>query len=120
MKLLNELFEILESSGRDSGFSVTIRIAPDHMIYKGHFPGHPVTPGVILIQMVQELIELHLKKTIRLIEMPNCKFLKIVNPETENMATVSVDIASTNGFLQVRASGQNSSGIFFKLNAIYN
>ena len=35
-----------------SGFNVILN--PDHLIYKAHFPGQPVTPGVCILQMIQE------------------------------------------------------------------
>jgi len=119
MKLLNSLFEIVESSGSNTGFSVTIRILADHIVYIGHFPGYPVTPGVVLIQMVHELIEHHLKKSIRLVEIFNCKFLKIVNPEKESLAIISVDVFSKDEILHVKALGKNDSGSFLKLDAVY-
>ena len=120
MKLLNNLFEIVESSGSASSFSVTIRLLPDHFVYKGHFPGYPVTPGVIFIQIIHELVEHHLKKDIRLAEISNSKFLRIVNPEKESLAVFSVNLTSKNGFLHVKAAGQNSSGNFFKLDVVYS
>ncbi len=119
MELLNDLFEIIESSVEASGFSVRIRILPNHIVYKGHFPGYPVTPGVIFVQIVHELAEAHLKRKIRLVELLNCKFLKIVNPNEENRATFSVDLISKHSLLYVKAFGNNNSGTFFKLNAVY-
>jgi len=119
MKLLNDLFEIIDSSGNGSGLSVTIRIKSDHIVYKGHFPGYPVTPGVVFLQIVHELLEHHLKKEIRLVEISSTKFLKIVNPEKENTATISVEVASKDSLLRVKALGKNSLGIFFKFDAIY-
>ena len=120
MKLLNNLFEIVESAGNSSGFLVTIRILPEHIIYKGHFPGYPVTPGVVFIQIIHELVEYHLKKAIRLVEISNCKFLKIVNPEKESSAMISTSIISKEELFHVKALGKNSSGIFFKLDAVYS
>src|SRR5215216_4911169 len=112
MKLLNNLFEIIESSVEASGFSVTIRILPDHIVYKGHFPGYPVTPGVIFLQIVHELLESHLKRKIQLVELVRCKFLKIVNPKEQNLATFSVDLISKGSLLYIKAVGNNNSGIF--------
>jgi 3-hydroxyacyl-[acyl-carrier-protein] dehydratase len=119
MKLLDNLFEIVERSDTSSGFSVTIQIASNHIVYKGHFPGYPVTPGVVFIQIIHELLELHLKKAIRLIEISNCKFLKIVNPEKETNAVISADLVWRDELLHVKASGKNNTGSFFKLHAIY-
>ena len=119
MDLLNDLFEIIESSDEASGFLVKINILPDHIVYKGHFPGHPVTPGVIFIQIVHELAEAHFKRKIRLVEILNCKFLKIVNPNEENEATYSVELITKESLVYVKAFGRNNSGVFFKLSAIY-
>ena len=119
MELLNSLFEIIERSETPSGFLVTIRLHPDHVIFKGHFPGYPVTPGVIFLQIVHELTQLHLKKTIRLIELPNCKFLKIINPEQENVVVIAASNTVEQQCLHVKAFGKTGSDIFFKLDAQY-
>ncbi|MBQ0740088.1 3-hydroxyacyl-ACP dehydratase, partial [Aquimarina celericrescens] len=37
--------------------TVTITINKNHKIFKGHFPGNPVTPGVCMIQIIKELAE---------------------------------------------------------------
>jgi len=119
MKLMNHLFKIVESSGSNSGMLATVQLFPDHVVYKGHFPGYPVTPGVVFIQMIHELVEHHLKRTVRLVEISNCKFLKIVNPQKENSAILSIDVISNEALFHVKALGKNSSGTFFKLDAVY-
>ena len=55
---LNGDFYRIESRLEDrtlgqSGFKVILN--PDHLIYKAHFPGQPVTPGVCILQIIQEL-----------------------------------------------------------------
>lgn len=32
--------------------SVPLRIAPDHPALPGHFPGHPLVPGVVVLERV--------------------------------------------------------------------
>jgi 3-hydroxyacyl-[acyl-carrier-protein] dehydratase len=119
MKLLNNLFEIVEISGNGSSFSATIKIFPDHIVYKGHFPGYPVTPGVILLQIVHELLEGQLKRTIRLLEMPSCKFLKVVNPDKETRVLLSMNINLKDNTLHAKALGAIDSEVFLKLSAVY-
>jgi 3-hydroxyacyl-[acyl-carrier-protein] dehydratase len=34
--------------------SVTLRVAPDHPAFAGHFPGQPLLPGVVLLSEVVE------------------------------------------------------------------
>ena len=39
------------------GSGVTLRLFPESPVYRGHFPGYPITPGVCLVQMALEAIE---------------------------------------------------------------
>ena len=40
---------------KDEG-TATVRLLAESPIYKAHFPGYPVTPGVTLVQMALELM----------------------------------------------------------------
>jgi 3-hydroxyacyl-[acyl-carrier-protein] dehydratase len=44
--------EILELS--DSHIVAAYTFRPDHDFYRGHFPGRPITPGVILIESMAQ------------------------------------------------------------------
>ena len=119
MQLLNSLFEIVDGGEDTTGFTSTIKFFPGHVIFKGHFPGHPVTPGVIFLQLVHELVEMHLNKSIRLVELSTCKFLRVVDPEFGEIAQISVSIKAKDDLLHVKALGKNETGAIFKLNADY-
>lgn len=76
MKLLDSLYHITERT--DGGFA--IRLDPEHFIYKAHFPGQPITPGVVVVQIAIELLELLLGGTVQLSEIRNVKFLHVIDP----------------------------------------
>jgi 3-hydroxymyristoyl/3-hydroxydecanoyl-(acyl carrier protein) dehydratase len=38
------------------GLSETIRTPLDHPCYAGHFPGHPVVPGVLLLELIAQAV----------------------------------------------------------------
>ena len=119
MKLINDFFEVVETSVGQLDFSTTIELNPGHVVYAGHFPGHPVTPGVIQLQIVHELLENHFGKNLRLITMPQCKFLKILNPKEILQLVVDIEFNRTDDELTIKARGENGATIFFKLNATY-
>jgi len=37
------------------GSAATVRLLPESPVYKAHFPGYPITPGVTIVQMALEL-----------------------------------------------------------------
>ena len=119
MKLINDLFEVLGTTVNDIGFNSTIELNSSHIIYKGHFPGHPVTPGVIQMQIVHELLEDHFSMKLKLIAVSQCKFLKILNPEETSRLVVKIEFTRIDEMLNVKACGEQGLDIFFKLNSVY-
>ena len=83
--------EILEVD--DDHIVGTYRFRPDSDFYRGHFPGNPVTPGVILIEALAQVgivalgifllareSEDEVTKTMTLFTDTNVEFAGIVNP----------------------------------------
>ena len=119
MTLIDDLFVVIESSATDTGFSTTLELNPGHIIYSGHFPGHPVTPGVIQMQIVHELLENHLGKNLKLITVGQCKFLKILNPNLTSGIVIHIELKEIDDLINIKARGENGTDIFFKLNSVY-
>ncbi len=63
-----------------AGAEFTIRLNPEHKIYRAHFPGDPITPGVCIIQIGLELLGLALGCGLELCRVKNVKFLSILRP----------------------------------------
>ena len=114
MKLMNDFFEILKSSKSKNGFVTTIKLNSNHIVYTGHFPGHPVTPGVIQMQIVHELLENHLNRKLKLKNMSQCKFLKILNPNETTELDIHIEYENKGEIITINASGKNESDIYFK------
>lgn len=116
--LINNFFEILETSGDDAKMLYTIKLDPAHEIYSGHFPNNPITPGVVQMQLVKEILEHRYKKELKLLGMSRCKFLKILNPiETP---VVTIEITPSDHPLHVSAAGVHGEDVYFKLSATFS
>ena len=109
------------TSVHEAGFSMTIQLNPSHIIYTGHFPGHPVTPGVIQMQIVHELLERQFCQDIKLLSMSRCKFLNILNPQETSRVEVHIEFSRIDSLVTGKARGENENGsvVFFNLNAVY-
>lgn len=119
MKLINDFFQLIEINGKPNGFSAFIELNAEHIVYSAHFPGQPITPGVIQMQIVHELLENHIGNKLKLISIPQCKFLKILNPSLVSKIIVHIEFDKTEALINAKAWGENGNDIYFRLNSKY-
>ncbi|MGN0190986.1 MAG: hydroxymyristoyl-ACP dehydratase [Candidatus Cryptobacteroides sp.] len=108
MKLLNSLYKIVSESVSESGHDYLIALEPGHFIYKAHFPGEPITPGVCIMQIAQELLSLHFGQPLAMDTVRNIKFLKIISPVATPQVCFSIskeEISGTRVKAQVAVTG---------------
>ncbi|OWP85671.1 3-hydroxyacyl-ACP dehydratase [Flavobacterium covae] len=77
----------------DNKYLVQVTLNPRHEIFKGHFPGNPVTPGVCMMQIIKELLEEILHTELRMTASSNVKFMAIINPETNPELVLELDLS---------------------------
>ncbi len=88
--LLNSFFKILSTSVQEEKTLVEVEINGGHEIFEGHFPGNPVVPGVCLVQMIRETIEVLQNKTFNLEKADEIKFMNMVIPEQSSKLTLEI------------------------------
>lgn len=71
------------------GCRAVFRFAKDLDIFRGHFPGQPIVPGIYLIEAVRLAAEKALGKAVRIRTVADAKFTAMVRPDEE----VTVDLA---------------------------
>lgn len=74
--LRGTLYELV----RADSLGATVRLLPESAVYRGHFPGYPITPGVCLVQIALELIA-GMAGPVRLVAAKNIKFTSPVIPK---------------------------------------
>lgn len=120
MKLLDNLFSVKSFDPESKSFSIALM--PDCVIYKAHFPGNPVTPGVCLIGIVSELLELLCGQPVELIEVVNAKFVSTINPIERpevNVTFTKINPDSDNSSLKVNAVISDGQTVCSKLSLKY-
>jgi len=92
--LLNKLYKItsLNAIADGSGFMAEIELDASHPVFKGHFPGNPILPGVCTVQIIRELLEQWLQKSLYMTKAGNIKYLGFINPVTMPLLTFQVNI----------------------------
>ncbi len=89
MEALHHLFDLTCSERRDDTLTCHIRLHEEHPVYAAHFPGEPITPGAVLVQVVVETLGAALETQIRLQRVVQAKFLTPVRPDHVTELTLS-------------------------------
>ena len=118
--LQNDFFTIssLEKEGAEIKAGLVINAA--HKIFEGHFPGHPVVPGVCMMQMVKEIMEQVTGKKTNLISAAEMKFLAIIDPqENNNIQSALKYHIDEAGNMAVSATFFRDERIHFKFKGVF-
>ena len=118
MILLNDFYTILQRTPTPGVVKATIAINKKHRILEGHFPGLPVVPGVCMLQIVRELMEVTSGKELKLTEADNMKFLSVINPEQNTDVDVTINYTEEAGEYNINATLFAGTVTFFKLKAM--
>lgn len=93
--LQNDFYHISKQQIDENSINATLQINAAHHIFAGHFPDHPVVPGVCMMQMVKEILETLVGKNCRLIKAHEMKFLSLIDPMVNN--TIHLDLKNAIG-----------------------
>ena len=104
MYFRNNLYTVSKRQIQDGSARFDLLLDAEHMIYKAHFPGQPITPGVCLLQMARELLEDITELTLEILSVKNVKFLSVVSPiELPQITFTLSHIAMDEGGVECRA-----------------
>ena len=117
MILLNDFYTIVNRDASDNAVRAKILINRSHKIFDGHFPGLPIVPGVCMMQIIREIMEVTTERTLKITGADNMKFLSVINPDQNKEVDVSITYTEDNGTFVVNASLFAGTVTFFKLKA---
>lgn len=109
-------------AGEKNGNSATYRcrLHPEAPVFKVHFPGFPVLPGVLTLKMVVDAInasQFFSTQTLTVQSIGNAKYLAVVNPQETQEVEISVALkaeknADEPAVFQFKATVQNGETRF--------
>lgn len=122
--LLNSFFTLKNQQvvERDDKMVITsqVTIQKSHPIFKGHFPQQPVVPGVCMIQIIKELLENHLGKSLFFTSAGTIKFLTVINPDVNNELQAEISYSTLSTQYDVDARLYWGELTFFKVRGIFS
>jgi len=90
---------------------VTIRA--DHPSLAGHFPGHPVVPGVVMLGEVMNAIRQTAQGTIEFVGLPSAKFMSPLSPGETLTIRWEPQAVGTTAFTCTAGSRLIASGLLY-------
>ena len=118
--ILTDFYTLKSSEKTENGsFIANISLNKDHEIFKGHFPGNPVTPGVCMMQIVKELTEEFTGKKLFLKSASNVKFMAIINPFETPDLDLSFIITESDTEVKVKNTTAFGETIALKMSVNY-
>ncbi|WP_185207762.1 3-hydroxyacyl-ACP dehydratase [Chryseobacterium sp. C3] len=118
--ILTDFYTLQSSEKTENGsFTAQISLNKDHDIFKGHFPGNPVTPGVCMMQIVKELTEEFTGSSLFLKTASNVKFMAIINPFETPDLKIQLDITENEGDVKVKNTTSFGETIALKMSVNY-
>jgi len=104
----------------DQKYLAVILINEKHEIFKGHFPGNPIMPGVCMMQIIKELIEEVTGSSLIMQSLSNVKFMALINPEVTPELQIELDITvNDDQTIKVKNTTTFNETVALKLGSVY-
>jgi 3-hydroxyacyl-[acyl-carrier-protein] dehydratase len=115
-------FYTLTSLEKNDGckYTVIILINENHDVFKGHFPGNPIMPGVCMMQIIKEITEQITESSLFMQSLSNVKFMALINPFVNPELKLELDITITEeNLVKVKNTTYFGDTIALKLGSTY-
>lgn len=115
-----QFFTLEAGEKNDLSATYRCRLHPEAPVFKAHFPGFPVLPGVLTLKMVVDAInasQFFSTQTLTVQSIGNAKYLAVVNPQETQEVEISVALkaeknADKPAVFQFKATVQNGETRF--------
>lgn len=117
--LLKDFYSIDSEKSDNERYFTRIKINKNHEIYNGHFPGRPVTPGVILMQLFKEDVERRCGFPLKLQKAENIKFMAVVDPHKDPYLILDYSLEKEKEVIILKGIAKTEAGISLKINSFF-
>ena len=117
--LQNDLYTFTDIEAEENILRANVKLNASHAIFKGHFPGEPVLPGVCMTQMVKDLLEFHIGKQARLVKALDIKFLSIITPNQDKPILLELKMLFMDDAIRVDARLLDNAEPLFKFKGFF-
>ena len=118
--LLKDFYQVqLIDKISENKYIASIVLNDKHEVFKGHFPGNPVTPGVCMMQIIKELTQNITGFSLQLKSSNNVKFMALINPEETPELKLELEILPNDEEVKVKNATFFGETVALKMSNIY-
>ncbi len=119
--LFNDLYKILKiNKTTDNELIAEIKINTGHKIFDGHFPNNPVVPGIVSVQIINEILSQHLDKKLMTSKARSIKFPAMINPNITPKLLIKINYSPTEkDNYKINAQIYFKETVFLKFNGTF-
>jgi 3-hydroxyacyl-[acyl-carrier-protein] dehydratase len=119
--LLKDFYKVISlENTAENKHLVLIHINAEHEVFKGHFPGNPIMPGVCMMQIIKELTEQISESSLFMQSLSNAKFMALINPFNTPELRLELDISMTEtDLVKVKNVTYFNDTVALKLSSVY-
>lgn len=77
-----EVYCIEDVKRQDNLVKATVLLNASHDVFRGHFPGNPILPGVFIIQILKKIVSDISGKKLLVSKVDSIKYLAFINPKS--------------------------------------
>lgn len=104
MRLEQDYYETMIARLNGPTGMFVVRLKSDCAVYRGHFPGQPVCPGVYNIQLVRECAERVARRSLRIHSIQRCRLTALLTPNPDLELIVCIQLAPSDEGYECRAT----------------
>jgi len=102
--------QILSDEEIENGLQLRLRVPADLSYFEGHFPEHPVLPGVVQLRWVDALARQFKLISGEFVRIEKLKFMRIMSKDYEVQLDLTVPKENTLQFQYSSERGIHASG----------
>jgi len=119
--LLKDFYKVEQVEKVAEGkYNATVFLNNAHDVFKGHFPGNPVTPGVCMMQIIKELSQDIVESSLLMVSSSNVKFMALINPDVNPRLRLELEFSGdVNSEVKVKNTTYFDDTVALKLTNTY-
>lgn len=115
--MIKDYYTINEIVQKEGVTLFHISLCPDSIVYEGHFPGEPVSPGVCNIQMIKECAEQVAGKSLLLNNLQQCRLTTLMTPVQHPQVEVNIHLEEKGDAYKLKATIGKGEEVYLDLKA---